>query len=332
MKLARVNLEPESFGDPRFAHLARLLALPGGDGHFALIKVALIWSWQTEHYTPDSPCFNVPDDVVEMALGVDGATGRAALVRARLAEEMPDGLRMRGSNHERTGWLWRIRERAEAGGRAKAENAKRKRANESLPKADDKHANGVPKETTLSSSLLVQEKDTHTPRARDPMAQAPRQPAAHRSRDAHAAVAMELHDAWSAAGRALTAELGRTATVGGAMPTPSDLATIRVVVGEWASVAVAEDRELADVACERMGRLLAVRSAKARADRDSLRWWAAPTFWAIDGIKRDLADDPAAVAARSRPGAREGPRRQASQTRGQAPAIVTDRPDGEIPI
>ena len=167
MKFARVNLEPESFGDPRFAHLARLLGMPGGDGHFALIKVALIWSWQTEHYTPEAPCFHVPEDVVEMALGVDGATGRAALVRSRLAEETPDGLRMRGSSHDRTGWLWRIRDRAEAGGRAKAENAKRKKAHESLPVADSKHAQGMPRETPLSSLFSVPEDLSHTGRARE---------------------------------------------------------------------------------------------------------------------------------------------------------------------
>lgn len=169
------------------------------------------------------------------------------------------------------------------------------------------------------SGLRTQDpENTHTARARDPGAPAP-EPSTDRNRDAHAAVAMELHDAWSAAGRALTAELGRTATVGGAMPTPSDMATIRVVVSEWAAVAGAEDRELADVARDRMGRLLAVRSAKARADRDSLRWWSAPTFWALDGIKRDLADDPEAVAARvrGRPGhgARDSPR-----------AVAPDRP------
>lgn len=167
MKLARVNLEPESFGDPRFAHLARLLGMPGGDGHFALIKVALIWSWQTEHYTPESPCFHVPEDVVEMALGVDGAAARAALVRARLAEETPDGLRMRGSSHERTGWLWRIRARAEAGGHAKSVAAKRKKANESLPQADTGHAQGVPQETPLSSSLSVPEEYLSPARAGD---------------------------------------------------------------------------------------------------------------------------------------------------------------------
>lgn len=160
--------------------------------------------------------------------------------------------------------------------------------------------------------------NTHTARARGPGAPAP-EPSTDRNRDAHAAVAMELHDAWSAAGRALTAELGRTATVGGAMPTPSDMATIRVVVSEWAAVAGAEDRELADVARDRMGKLLAVRSAKARADKDSLRWWSAPTFWALDGVKKDLADDPEAVAARvrGRPGhgARDSPR-----------AVAPDRP------
>ncbi|MBP6849894.1 MAG: hypothetical protein KA201_39405 [Kofleriaceae bacterium] len=191
---------------------------------------------------------------------------------------------------------------------------------------------GASRDVTPSRAEPSREENTHTAGARDHGAPPP--PAADRGRDAHAVVTMELHDAWSAAGRALTAELGRTATVGGAMPTPSDMATIRAVVVEWAAVAGAEDRELADVARDRMGKLLAVRSAKARADKDSLRWWSAPTFWALDGIKRDLADDPEAVAARARGRPGDGqPRRQPHPARGQAPAIVSPhRPDGEIPL
>ena len=336
MKLARVNLEPESFGDPRFAHLARLLGMPGGDGHYALIKVALIWSWQTEHYTPEAPCFHAPEDVIEMALGVDGAAGRAALVRARLAEETPEGLRMRGSSHERTGWLWRIRARAEAGGHAKSVAAKRKRANESLPQADTGHAQGVPQETPLSSSLSVPE-DTHTARARDPsepVQDATQPPPVDRSRDVVAETALAMHDAWCAAGRELAAKLGRTAQVGGAMPDPRHLAAIRLVVDSWAIAARNDGRDLPGFAAETMGKLVAVRSAKAMADPSSLRWWAAPSFWPVDGIERDLGDRPEDAAARVRPGhagQRDGPRRQ-PPNRGQAPALVTQRPDGDLPI
>ena len=301
MKFARVNLEPESFGDPRFAHLARLLGMPGGDGHFALIKVALIWSWQTEHYTPDAPCFHVPEDVVEMALGVDGAAARAALVRSRLAEETPDGLRMRGSSHDRTGWLWRIRNKSQAGGHAKAESAKRKKANESLPGAEHGHASGVPGETPLSSLLSVPEDLSHPAGAREPEPPPTTQPVAS---DRWRKLALALHDRWADAGRALTTELGLTAKVGGAMPSPATVDRILAAVAIWAGEAMATDRDLEAVAGERMDHLLAVRTAAARVERD-VRWWAAPQFWGADSIERDLARDPKRAAV-----PRDGPRRQ----------------------
>ena len=301
MKFARVNLEPESFGDPRFAHLARLLGMPGGDGHFALIKVALIWSWQTEHYTPDAPCFHVPEDVVEMALGVDGAAARAALVRSRLAEETPDGLRMRGSSHDRTGWLWRIRNKSQAGGHAKAESAKRKKANESLPGAEHGHASGVPGETPLSSLLSVPEDLSNPAGAREPEPPPTTQPVAS---DRWRKLALALHDRWADAGRALTTELGLTAKVGGAMPAPATIDRILAAVAIWAGEAMATDRDLEAVADERMAHLLAVRTAAARVERD-VRWWAAPQFWGADSIERDLARDPKRAAA-----PRDGPRRQ----------------------
>lgn len=299
MKFARVNLEPESFGDPRFAHLARLLGMPGGDGHFALIKVALIWSWQTEHYTPDAPCFHVPEDVVEMALGVDGAAARAALVRSRLAEETPDGLRMRGSSHDRTGWLWRIRNKSQAGGHAKAESAKRKKANESLPGAEHGHASGMPGETPLSSLLSVPEDLSHPAGAREPEPPTPQPVASDRWRK----LALALHDRWADAGRALTTELGLTAKVGSAMPAPATIDRILAAVAIWAGESMATDRDLEAVAGEHMDHLLAVRTAAARADRD-VRWWAAPQFWGADSIERDLARDPKRAAA-----PRDGPRR-----------------------
>lgn len=103
---------------------------------------------------------------------------------------------------------------------------------------------------------------------------------------------------------------------------------IREVLGAWAIAARAEDRELRDVAGERMAAVLAVRSAVSRRERH-VRWWAAPTFWALDGIDKDLATDPAA-AARPRAGPRDQPRPRAQ---GQFIATtVPNRPDGEIPL
>lgn len=330
MKLARVNLEPESFGDPRFAHLARLLALPGGDGHFALIKVALIWSWQTEYYTPDTPCFHVPEDVVEMALGVDGAAGCAALVRARLAEETPEGLRMRGSSHERTGWLWRIRAKAEAGGHAKAENAKRKRANESLPGADAKHATGMPQETPLSSLLSVPEDPDLSHRAREagPVTDAtassdadipgrPSELPPARGQDSILALVTE-------AAAALNAERARL----DASAPPIDDSTAGAVTQRLMATPIADRRRklMHAVAC-------VVARAKATRSIEPLRWstFGSEQAWAY------VVDASVAEYARSgqRPGhgARDSPAGRQSPTRGQAPAIVSShRPDGEIPL
>lgn len=286
MKFARVNLEPESFGDPRFAHLARLLAMPGGDGHFALIKVALIWSWQTEHYTPDAPCFHVPEEVIEMALGVDGAAGCAALVRARLAEETPEGLRMRGSSHERTGWLWRIRAKSEAGGRAKAESAKRKRANESLPGADHGHAPGVPEQSPLSSLLSVPEK-THTPRARDRVVEL-----AEMVHHAHAVEARKLADAIPGCSGV---------SVGGGTLAGPTLELVRAAVARWLMEAAERDVEREPYVEAQMSRLVEVRAAKARSV-GHVRWWVPSTFWALDGIERDLAQTARQAAASVRAG------------------------------
>lgn len=154
------------------------------------------------------------------------------------------------------------------------------------------------------------EEDTLTDaRARDrsePGQDSAQAPPVDRSRDVVAETALALHDAWCAAGRELAAKLGRTAQVGGAMPDPRHLAAIRLVVDAWAIAARNDGRDLPGFAAEAMGRLVAVRSAKALADPSSLRWWAAPSFWPIDGIERDLSDRPEDAAARVRPG--HGPR------------------------
>ena len=179
MKIARVNLEAEVWGDHRFAHLERLLGYPACKGHLAIARMAIVWGWQVEHYTPEAPCFHVPEDVLEMALEVDGERAVAALVRARLAEETPDGVRIKGSSHEATGWLWRVRERSAAGVDAKREKAsKRKPADTSQPMvhhgstASEPH--GSPGLNPLSS-LLSDLPDSLSlgERARDPSTPAP---------------------------------------------------------------------------------------------------------------------------------------------------------------
>lgn len=109
---APVRIEAEAWGDLRFTTLARILGL--ADADHALIRTARIWSWQAEHYTPESPTYVVDLDTIESALGSGAAQ---ALVRSRLAEEEPGGYRMRGARG-RIEWLWRRRQSSKAGGEA----------------------------------------------------------------------------------------------------------------------------------------------------------------------------------------------------------------------
>lgn len=110
---APVRIEAEAWTDLRFATLARLLGL--ADANHALIRTARLWSWQAEHFTPEAPTYVVDLDTIESALGAGGAA--AALVRSRLAEEVPDGFRIRGARG-RIEWLHQRREAARAGGEA----------------------------------------------------------------------------------------------------------------------------------------------------------------------------------------------------------------------
>ncbi len=120
---APVRIDALAWGDLRFATLARLCGF--ADAEHALIKCAKIWSWQTEHFTFERPTYVVDVDIVESALGVGGADH---LVRARLAETGPDGLRMRGSEG-RIEWLHKNRNSSAKGGEA----TKRKHADKDGP-------------------------------------------------------------------------------------------------------------------------------------------------------------------------------------------------------
>lgn len=99
----RVNIEAEAWGDIRFATLARLCKLVDSD--HALVKCARIWAWQTEHFTPESPTYVVDIDIVESVLGEGAAE---ILIRCRLAEPAPGGVRIKGSEG-RIEWLYRNR-------------------------------------------------------------------------------------------------------------------------------------------------------------------------------------------------------------------------------
>jgi hypothetical protein len=149
VKMPPVRIEGEAWGDPKFPHLARLLGLP--DGPCAIIKVAIIWAWQTENYTPEAPCFVVSAWVIEMALG---EAGPAAMVRAGLAEERPDGYFIVGSNDERTGWLYRSRSKGTKGGKASAAaKRERKPRNKSSTRVEPGLSTGSAQVDPLLSSL-----------------------------------------------------------------------------------------------------------------------------------------------------------------------------------
>lgn len=115
---AAVRIEASEWGELRYVTLARLMGL--ADADHALIKAARIRAWQTEHYTPEAPTYVVDPDIVESALGAGGA---AALVRARLAAEHPDGLHILDSEG-RVEWLWQRRQASAKGGEATARKAR----------------------------------------------------------------------------------------------------------------------------------------------------------------------------------------------------------------
>jgi hypothetical protein len=105
-----VRIESKAWTDLRYQTLALLLGLPRPS--FALILMAEIWRWQTEHYTDESPTYAVGEAVVMGALGLDGPS---AILRAGLAELQDDGLyRIRGGRDDngksRIDWLYRSRQ------------------------------------------------------------------------------------------------------------------------------------------------------------------------------------------------------------------------------
>ena len=96
---APVRIEARAWTDIRFATLARLLGL--ADADHALIKVARLWSWQTEHFAPDQPTYEVDGDTIESVLGPGGP---AAMVRAKLADQTATSYRIRGTEGQIVGW------------------------------------------------------------------------------------------------------------------------------------------------------------------------------------------------------------------------------------
>lgn len=116
---AAVRIESRAWNDLRFAALARLVGLVDAD--HALIKVARLWSWQTEHYKPERPTYVVKADIIEGALGPGGAT---AMVRAGLATETFDGYRIHGTEGQ-IEWRAGLSSTRQRAGQARAARARR---------------------------------------------------------------------------------------------------------------------------------------------------------------------------------------------------------------
>ena len=327
---APVRLEAEFFDDPDVDALAELLGYPDRD--MAAGKLARLYSWQTEKYTDERPTYAVPRSTL---IGIFGVKGPDAMVEAGLATLQDDGLyKIAGSDKPngrtpgktRVNWLWLERQAQADRGRKRAASAgdgarDQGRFTSAAPAGDQpatsrKHAGDQPPASSPFSVLRSPDPDLSlTARAgaeQGPPApeqaasppDAPESPPRPASSDRWRKLALALHDRWADAGRALTAELGLTAKVGGVMPAPATIDRILAAVAIWAGEAMATDRDLEAVADERMAHLLAVRTAAARVERD-VRWWAAPQFWGADSIERDLARDPKRAAA-----PRDGPRRQ----------------------
>ncbi len=156
---APVRIDAPAWGDLRFATLARLCGF--ADAEHALIKCAKIWSWQTEHYTPEAPTYEVDPEIVESALGEGGT---ANMIRARLAEEGPDGIRIKGSKG-RIEWLYQKRIASAAGGEAtKRKHGDQKRPDGPPPAHVSAGPEPGPKPGPLTLTLLPDQiSDSHTP-------------------------------------------------------------------------------------------------------------------------------------------------------------------------
>ncbi len=159
MSAPPIRIESKAWTDHRYAALALRLGLPSA--RFALILVADLWCWQTEHYTEDAPTYSVPRAVIEGALG--NLQGPEFLVASDLAELEPDGrYRIKGGRDDkgesRIDWLWFDRQQRKNAGKASAR--KRKAAGDprtpdgrfadvtdGQPTADQRATNGGPTDT-----------------------------------------------------------------------------------------------------------------------------------------------------------------------------------------
>jgi hypothetical protein len=125
---APVRIEARAWSDIRFVTLARILRLVDSD--HALIKVARLWSWQTEHFASDRPTYVLDADTIESVLGIDGP---AALVRARLASEVAGGYRLHGTEGQ-IEWCEELSSKRQHAGQKRAAGAKRDARGRLMPR------------------------------------------------------------------------------------------------------------------------------------------------------------------------------------------------------
>ena len=113
---AAARVEAAVWGDWRFRALASAL---GCDWHGAIGRCAHLWGECTRRGS-----YTLPEAAIGAILGADPAEAVAALVSCELAEETPDGVRIRGTEG-RIEWLEAKRRAGRRGGRARAAQADR---------------------------------------------------------------------------------------------------------------------------------------------------------------------------------------------------------------
>lgn len=304
---APVRIDASAWGDLRFATLARLCGF--ADADHALIKCAKIWSWQTEHYTDESPTYVVEPDIVESALGPGGADH---LVRARLAEAGPDGLRIRGSKG-RIEWLWKTRAASKRGGEA----TRRKHADKEGPSGQPAarpmaRPEPGPKGGPLTPDLSPDRSDqnTHT-----------------RARERHPDTGRIARLAWDL-GAKLCGEL-KHAKVAGIPPWPlmhdADHPGWVALLDRVGELLIAESVADAErIAINRVN----VAAAKAKNDGEG-QWFASTSMFTRNSFEHWARLDPNAFDRKTQ---RAGPRRAGDLIGAATPR--TDHPEGTalIPI
>lgn len=343
---APVRLEAEFFDDPSIDALAMILGYPDRD--MAAGKMARLFSWQTEKYTADRPTYAVPRSTL---IGIFGPRGPEAMVEAGLATLQEDGAyKIHGSDKPngrtpgktRINWLWlecqaqaeRGRKRAAAGDGART----RGRFASAVPAGDQpetsrKDAGDQPPTSSLISDLSSpSEISLSGARAREagrsggqagaevappqvkPEAAPPPRPAMAWNPD------RQLGELVAVAIGLLNSARAKVDPSAKPIPPTAD--------GDKSSRALMDhlrpipSGERMATLCHAVDVMVAHLAAEGRpVDAYRLGMLAGELSWPR------WRDGTVAGAAK-----RDGPRRQPSASRGQAPALVTDRPDGAIPL